>query len=256
MLSLSGAIHTAWAAYQRNWKLWIPLGVLSALLMLIPLLIFVVSLEQGKPCSTLTQCTSAAWQSLHYTPSGILMRQMHTIFSLGTAILMPGLMATALKDARGERPHWSDFWGAYHWRRLSIWVRQAIYSGRFIMLGLLCFVVPGCILYAGFFFSGWLVLAAPRFPEGIKRTRLAIASLKASWGLTKGMRWDLFAILWLLFLFQGIAYLSCGLFNIMFTPLSVLTEASLFYQCLAKDPGLVERWATTDSRLVRSELRS
>src|SRR3990167_7751866 len=113
-----------------------------------------------------------------------------------------GLVAFTLRfhdDASAARVQ--DLWAPkMYWSFLGM----SVLSFILVVLGIIALIIPGIILALGFIFSQYLV---------IDKGRGAIESLKESWRITKGHRWELFLFLLVLAVLNilGVLALLVGL---------------------------------------------
>ncbi len=104
-------------------------------------------------------------------------------------------------------------------RTLWHYVLAVLLSAVTVLVGFILLIVPGIVLQVGLLFVPFLILDKDMQP---------VASLKESWRLTKGYKWNLFGFLLLLILFNigGLILAAVGL--LVTAPLSLLVVTYLY----------------------------
>ena len=159
-LSIKACVRFGWETFKK--RPWLFIGTL--------LVYAVISGISGSIAS------SAAEQG------GVLAFILNALDMLVVQILLAmGLVAFSLRfhdDASSARIQ--DLWAPkMYWSFLGM----SVLSFILVVLGIIALIIPGIILALGFIFSQYLV---------IDKGRGAIESLKESWRITKGHRWELF----------------------------------------------------------------
>ena len=159
-LSIGECVRFGWETFKK--RPWLFIGTL--------LVYAVISGISGSIAS------SAAEQG------GVLAFILNALDMLVVQILLAmGLVAFSLRfhdDASAARIQ--DLWAPkMYWSFLGM----SVLSFILVVLGIIALIIPGIILALGFIFSQYLV---------IDKGRGAIESLKESWRITKGHRWELF----------------------------------------------------------------
>ncbi|MCR4274929.1 MAG: hypothetical protein NUW02_02675 [Candidatus Campbellbacteria bacterium] len=107
-------------------------------------------------------------------------------------------------------------------RGMTLWhyILAVILSGLCVIVGLVLLIIPGIIVQVGLMFVPFLILDKNMQP---------IASLKESWRLTKGYKWNLFGFFLLVILINVFgALVTFGLGLLVTAPLSLLVLTYLY----------------------------
>jgi uncharacterized membrane protein len=117
------------------------------------------------------------------------------------SIIYAGYIALMLKHARGETIDFDELFTID--QRWISFAFLTLIKGFFILLGLICFIVPGVYLSVRWMFAEILVVDQNMKP---------LQALRASSALTKGYRWKLFlfACVVTLLLLIGLVFLVIG----------------------------------------------
>jgi len=122
-----------------------------------------------------------------------------TAFSALAYILYGGYILLLIKHFRGSVVTFDDLFDID--RRWISYAFLAIIKGLLIVLGLLCFIVPGVYLAIRWMFAEMLVL-----DQGMR----PIEALRASSTLTEGMRWNLLLFMIVTFFMTMVGVLMLG----------------------------------------------
>jgi hypothetical protein len=179
--SVGDAISYGWTAYWQN------VGVM----LLLALAVFAVNIVIGG--------LSRANDSI----AGVVLINLLSLV-VGVIVAM-GLIRASLAVCRGEKPRvgmlleTDGFW----WYLLA-----SFFVGIGVVLGLICFIVPGIILAIMWHFFGYVIVENPETS--------AVDAMRRSAEITRGHRWQILGLGLLLVLINIAGALACGV-GILFT---------------------------------------
>jgi len=142
------------------------------------------------------------------------------VFVVNTIIDM-GLIRIAIKFAEREKPVFSDL---FYTPSLINYVLTSIMSAVIVLIGLILFIIPGVIFALRIQFSKYLVIDKRLGP---------VEAIQKSWGMTKGISFNLFlfAILLMLINLLGLLAFIVGLF--ISVPLTMVANAFVYRKLLS-----------------------
>ena len=198
-LQISQLLRYAWATYKENWKTW--LGLIFILLA-----INVVGSALGyEPANEYAQASGSIAADI--------------IVALVSLIAGVMIIMTALKQVRKEKASILSSLEGLSWKEFLRYVLVAIVSSIVILIGLIALVIPGIIISLMWSLAPYLVLDQK---SGI------IESLKRSYHITRGHKWDILALVMIVLIINllGLLALVVGLFVTI--PVSYLAFARMY----------------------------
>ena len=198
--SVADAISYGWTAYWQNVG---PMLLLTLVVIGVNLLIGFVG------------------SGVHNTSGQIILNLINFVVGI---ILAMGLIRASLAVVEGRMPEvkmltTTDGFGAY--------LVASIIVTLGVFLGLIALIVPGIILAIMWHFFGYVIVESP--------TTRATDAMRRSAEITKGSRWQLFGLGWLLVLINLVGVLACGV-GLLFTyGISAITVAYV-YKLLSGQP--------------------
>ncbi len=186
-------LKDAWVIYKKNW--------LNLTLMLIILGIV----------------------STIFNPKNIDNSTLALIGYFIEAYLSIGYIQYLLKLARGEDAKFKDlFYGVQSFGHFVKIILVSILASLAIGFGLILFIIPGVIIALAFFAARYLIIEDKNL--GI------IEALETSWKMTKGYRWKIFLVIFLLAILNALGILALFLGLFITIPLSSLVAVKLYLQ--------------------------
>ena len=168
------------------------------------------------------------------------------IFNLGSLvfnlIISIGFIKVALKFYDGKKGEFGDFF-TFTGSLLLTFFAGSLLFGLIIVLGYILLIIPGIILMIKLQFFNYFIVDKDMGP---------IEALQASWGITKGVKWELFLFMLLLGLLNiaGFLLFIVGLF--ISIPITILATAYV-YRKLSTDAGSIDFSEPQDSRNIIKE---
>ncbi len=141
-----------------------------------------------------------------------------------SAVIAMGWIRIALRITRGETPEVADIFRTA--RYLVPYVLASILFGLMVTVGLVLLVIPGIWAALTFGFYGWVV---------VDRELDAIESLRRSYEITRGHKWQLLAFFIVLF-FLNLAGLLILIVGVLFTAAISLLAVAHVYRQLSAEP--------------------
>ena len=139
-----------------------------------------------------------------------------------SSVISMGLVNITLKFVDGKKPEFKDL---YYITKLFNFILASIIRGLIIVAGFIFFIIPGIILSIKLQFVEYFI---------VDKKMDAVDSIKASWEITKGVKWNLF-LLGLLFGLINILGFLCLLIGLVITvPLSMVAEAYVYRKLLSQ----------------------
>lgn len=148
------------------------------------------------------------------------------IFSILTwiisSIISMGIINISLMFAENKKPELRDI---FYTKKVFNFILMSIIRTVIVIVGFILLIVPGLIFSIKFQFSDFLI---------VDKKLDAIDSLKGSWEMTKGIKWNLFIFRILLGLINllGLICLILGLFVTI--PLTMVASAYVYRKLLAQ----------------------
>jgi uncharacterized membrane protein len=136
------------------------------------------------------------------------------------SIISLGIVNVCLKFIDGKKPELKDI---YYTTKLFNYILASLIRTLIIIVGLLFFIIPGIIFSIKLQFLEYLI---------VDKKMDAVDSIKGSWKMTKGVKWNLFLFGLLLGLIN-ILGLLCLLVGLLITvPLSMVATAFVYRKLL------------------------
>jgi uncharacterized membrane protein len=138
------------------------------------------------------------------------------------SVVSLGIVSIMLKFVDGKKP---DFKDLYYTSKLFNFMLASIIRGFIVLVGFILFIVPGIIFSIKLQFYEYFI---------VDKKMDAIDSLKASWELTKGVKWNLFLLGLLLALINILGFLCLVVGLIITVPLAMIANAYIYRKLLRK----------------------
>jgi hypothetical protein len=133
-----------------------------------------------------------------------------------------GIITLSLQFADRLPVNFSDFFSKLD--RILKYLVATIIASICIILGLICFIIPGLIIAVRFSLYGYLIIDKDMDP---------IEALKESWALVKGVSWRIFGF-WLAGVIVYLAGLICFGVGVLFAFPTICIANALIYRTLWK----------------------
>lgn len=138
------------------------------------------------------------------------------------SVLSLGIVSIMLKFVDGKKPEFKDL---YYTTKLFNFMLASIIKGFIVVIGFLLFIVPGIIFSIKLQFYEYYI---------VDKKMDAVDSLKASWEITKGVKWNLF-LLGILLGLINILGLLCLIVGLLITvPLTMVANAWVYRKLLSQ----------------------
>lgn len=145
---------------------------------------------------------------------------VYFIYLFVSTVINMGIIKISLKIHDNEKIKSDDLIASYP--LFLTFMIASIISSLLIFFGLIAFLIPGIILAIKFFFVDYLIVDKKLGP---------IESLKKSWQITKGNKWNLFLFI-LLLAFINILGFICLIIGLLITIPTTLMATAFVYRKL------------------------
>lgn len=167
-----------------------------------------------------TLITSAIQGSLNlnkqFLPSFIFSLLMWVINS----IIAMGIINICLKLTDGKKPNIKDI---FYTKKLFNFILASIVRNLIIIAGLILFIIPGIIFSIKLQYSEYLI---------VDKKLDAVSSIKDSWKMTKGVKWNLFLFAILLGLINVLGILALLVGLLITVPLTFIANTYVYRKLL------------------------
>lgn len=194
-LQISQIFKFAWSTYKDNWKTWIGL-------LLIGLIINTLGSIYG------------------YQPdTGAGLWWVDILTAIISMVLAIAVIRVSIAHVRNQEITIGTSLAGLGWKTYLFYFLTSIVMGLGVLLGLLLLIIPGIILALMWIFALYLVIDQQ---DGI------IESLKHSYRITLGYKWDILALVVIMILINilGMLALLIGLFITL--PVTYLAQARMY----------------------------
>lgn len=138
------------------------------------------------------------------------------------SVVSMGLVNITLKFVDNKKP---DFKDIYYVTKLFNYILASVIRSLIVLVGFVLLIIPGIIFSIKLQFVGYFI---------VDKKMDAVDSIKASWEITKGVKWNLFLLGILLGLINVLGFL-CLLIGLVITvPLSMVAEAYVYRKLLSQ----------------------
>lgn len=142
------------------------------------------------------------------------------IFSILTwvvsSIIAMGIINISLKFVEGKTPKLKDI---YYTKNLFNFILASVIRAIIIFAGLILFIIPGIIFSIKLQYSQYLI---------VDKNLDAIDSIKKSWEMTKGVKWNLFLLGLILGLINILGILALLVGILITVPLTLVANAYVY----------------------------
>lgn len=138
------------------------------------------------------------------------------------AIISMGIINITLQFTDNKKPKLKDI---YYTKKIFNYILASILRGIIIVFGLILLIVPGIIFSIKLQYSEYLIV-----DKGLN----AADSIKKSWEMTKGVKWNLFLLGLLLGLINILGFLSLIVGLLITVPLSMVANAYVYRKLLSQ----------------------
>lgn len=132
------------------------------------------------------------------------------------SIIAMGIINICLKFVEGKKPKLKDI---YYTKKLFNFILASIIRGVIVIVGLILFIIPGIIFSIKLQYSEYLI---------VDKQLDAVDSIKKSWQMTKGIKWNLFLLGLLLGLINILGILALLVGTLITVPLTLLANAYVY----------------------------
>nr|MBI5455527.1 glycerophosphoryl diester phosphodiesterase membrane domain-containing protein [Candidatus Levybacteria bacterium] len=147
------------------------------------------------------------------------------IFSLSmwvvNSIIAMGIINICLKFVDNKTPKLKDI---FYIKNLFNFILASILRTIIIVAGLILFIIPGIIFSIKLQFSEYLI---------VDKNLSAVDSIKKSWQMTKGVKWNLFLLGLLLGLINILGILAFLVGTLITVPLTLIANAYVYRKLLS-----------------------
>lgn len=166
--------------------------------------------------------SSGISESLDANRSGFLSFLFSVLMWVVNTIISMGIIVITLKFVDNKKPKLKDI---FYTKSIFNFIIASIIRGVIGVIGFALFIIPGIIFSIKLQFAGYLI---------VDKGMGAVESIKKSWKMTKGVKWNLFLLGLLLCLINllGVLCLVIGLFVTI--PLTMVAEAYVYRKLLSK----------------------
>jgi hypothetical protein len=173
-------------------------------------------------CALVTAFSSGIQESLNLNKQYTITLIFNLFMWVVNSVVSLGLINIALKLVDGQKPELKDL---YYTTKLFNYILANLIKTVIIIAGFILFIIPGIIFSIKLQFSEYFI---------VDKKMDAIDSLKASWEVTKGIKWNLFLFGILLGLINLLGIL-CFLVGLVITvPLSMVATAYIYRKHLSQ----------------------
>ncbi len=138
------------------------------------------------------------------------------------SIIFMGIINITLKFVDKKKPNLKDI---YYTKNLFNYILVSIIRTLIVVVGFILFIIPGIIFSIKLQYSEYLVV-----DKGFD----AVASLKGSWKMTKGVKWNLFLLGLILGLINVLGFLALLIGLLITIPLSLVANAYVYRKLLGQ----------------------
>ena len=139
-----------------------------------------------------------------------------------SSIISMGIINISLMFAENKKPELKDI---FYTQKVFNFILMSIIRTIIVIGGFILFIVPGIILSIKFSFADYLI---------VDKKLDAIASLKKSWEITKGVKANLFIFRILLGLINVVGFLCLLLGLLVTVPLTMVASAYVYKKLLSQ----------------------
>lgn len=138
------------------------------------------------------------------------------------SILSLGIINITLKFVDGQKP---DFKDLYYTTKLFNFILASLIKAVVVIVGFILLIIPGIILSIKFQFFEYFI---------VDKKMDAVDSLKASWKITKGVKWNLFLFGLLLALINILGFLCFIIGLVIAVPLTMVANTWVYRKLLSQ----------------------
>lgn len=138
------------------------------------------------------------------------------------SIISMGVIFITLQFVDKKKPHVKD---VFYTKNLFNFILASIMKTLIIFVGYLLLIIPGIIFSIKLQYAEYLI---------VDKQKDAVDSLKGSWELTKGVKWNLFLFGLLLGLINILGFLALFVGLLVTVPLSMVANAYVYRKLLAQ----------------------
>lgn len=164
----------------------------------------------------ITIVTSGIQGSLNANKQPLLSFIFSLLMWVVNSIISMGIINIYLKFVDGKKPNLKDI---FYTKKLFNYILASIVRTLIIVIGFLLFIIPGIIFSIKLQYSEYLI---------VDKQKDAVDSLKGSWEMTKGVKWNLFLFGILLGLINILGVLALLVGLLITVPLSLVANAYVY----------------------------
>lgn len=136
------------------------------------------------------------------------------------AIISMGIISIALKFTDNKKPELREI---YYTKKVFNYILASIIRNIIIIFGFVLFIIPGIIFSIKLQYCEYLI---------VDKKLDAVDSLKESWEMTKGVKWNLFLLGLILGLINILGFLALLVGLLVTVPLSMVANAYVYRKLL------------------------
>ncbi len=138
------------------------------------------------------------------------------------SIISMGIIFITLQFVDKRKPNLKD---VFYTKNLFNYILSSIMKTIIIMVGFILFIIPGIIFAIKLQYSGYLI---------VDKQKDAVDSLKGSWEMTKGVKWNLFLFGLLLAVINILGFFALLIGLLVTVPLSMVANAYVYRKLLSQ----------------------
>lgn len=139
-----------------------------------------------------------------------------------SSIISMGVIFITLQFVDKKKPNIKD---VFYTKNLFNYILASIMKSLIVMVGFILFIIPGIIFAIKLQYAGYLI---------VDKQKDAVDSLKGSWEMTKGVKWNLFLFGLLLGVINILGFFALLIGLLITVPLSVVANAYVYRKLLSQ----------------------
>ncbi len=168
-----------------------------------------------------TFITSGIQSSLNLNKQFFLSFIFSLLMWVVNSIIAMGIINICLEFVDGKKPNLKDI---FYTKKLFNFILASIIRSVIIIVGFILFIIPGIIFSIKLQYSEYLI---------VDKQLDAVSSIKKSWEMTKGIKWNLFLFAILLGLINVLGILAFLVGLLITVPLTFVANAYVYRKLLS-----------------------
>ncbi len=170
----------------------------------------------------ITVISSSIQHTLNADKQSLISFMLALVSWVVTSIISMGFVNIILKFVDRKKPEYKDL---YYITKLFNFMLASLIRGLIIAVGFILLIIPGIIFSIKLQFTEYLI---------VDKKMDAVDAIKASWEMTKGVKWNLFLLGLLLGLINILGFLCLLIGLIITVPLAMVAEAYVYRKLLSQ----------------------